>query len=215
MNARMSGWSTLRITIFAARRVLPPLLITPAKASNPFMKETGPEAVPPPASSSREERRVDKLLPVPDPYLNSIPSVLARVRIESIESSIELMKQAEHWGCASIRLRSEVAPLGAPAGQGVDDAADQPTNASLALGSVRRAAKVLRGHHVGREHRPGLGDFDVLLLKDGPSVLATDVRGAVFPGQLVRRVDARRGEIPGHDHSRRRSLASTRGLALF
>ena len=44
----MSGWSTLRMTILAARRVLPPDLMTPAKASKPRMKLSGPEAVPPP-----------------------------------------------------------------------------------------------------------------------------------------------------------------------
>src|SRR5258708_5513073 len=98
MNSATSGWSTLRITILAARRVLPPDLITPAKASKPFMNDTGPEAVPPPLSSSREERIGERLVPVPDPYLNSMPSVLARLRIESIESSTELMKHAEHWG---------------------------------------------------------------------------------------------------------------------
>ena len=42
----------------AARRVLPPDLMTPANASKPFMNETGPEAVPPPASSSL--RRADR-----------------------------------------------------------------------------------------------------------------------------------------------------------
>src|SRR5689334_12070760 len=101
MNSRMSGCSALRITIFAARRVLPPLLITPANASYPFMNDTGPDAVPPPASSSRDERIADRLLPVPEPNLNSIPSVLASVRIESIVSCTELMKQAEHCGAAS------------------------------------------------------------------------------------------------------------------
>src|SRR6266487_4388955 len=83
----------LRITILAARLVLPPLLMTPAKASYPFMKETGPDAVPPPASNSFDDRRGDRLVPVPEPYLKSIPSVLAKVRIESIVSSTELMKQ--------------------------------------------------------------------------------------------------------------------------
>src|ERR1700694_4752291 len=53
MNSTMSGWSTFRMTIFAARRVLPPDLITPAKASKPFMKLTGPEAMPPPGGVSR------------------------------------------------------------------------------------------------------------------------------------------------------------------
>src|ERR1051325_4211901 len=65
------------------------------------MNDTGPDAVPPPASSSRDERIADRLLPVPEPYLNSMPSVLASVRIESIVSWTELMKQAEHCGAFS------------------------------------------------------------------------------------------------------------------
>src|SRR6202521_3970592 len=98
MNSTISGWSTLRMTIFAARRVLPPDLMTPAKASKPFMKLSGPLAVPPPLRPSVEERRVDRLGPVPDPHLKSMPSVLARVRMESSESLTELMKHAEHCG---------------------------------------------------------------------------------------------------------------------
>src|SRR5205809_4693297 len=98
MNSSTSGWSMLRMTILAARRVLPPDLITPAKASKPFMKLSGPLAVPPPLSVSLDERRGERLVPVPDPHLKSIPSVLARVRMESSESCTELMKQAEHCG---------------------------------------------------------------------------------------------------------------------
>src|SRR2546428_9212737 len=101
MNSTMSGWLTLRITIFAARRVFPPDLITPAKASKPRMNDTGPEAVPPPERPSREERIGDRLLPVPDPHLNSMPSVFANSRIDDIVSSTELMKHAEHCGFAS------------------------------------------------------------------------------------------------------------------
>src|SRR3954471_1393512 len=101
MNSTMSGCSALRMTIFAARRVLPPDLITPANASYPFMNDTGPDAVPPPASSSFDERIGDRFVPVPDPYLNSIPSVRASERIESIVSCTELMKHAEHCGCVS------------------------------------------------------------------------------------------------------------------
>src|SRR5215208_1855655 len=100
-----------KITILAARRVLPPLLITPAKASKPFMKETGPEAVPPPASGSRADRKEERLLPVPEPYLNSMPSVFARVRIESIVSATELMKQAEHWGLVSMPTLNQTGEL--------------------------------------------------------------------------------------------------------
>src|ERR1041384_518670 len=101
MNSSMSGCSALRMTIFAARRVLPPDLMTPANASYPFMNDTGPDAVPPPASSSFDERIGDRFVPVPEPYLKSMPSVLASVRIESIVSSTELMKQAEHCGAFS------------------------------------------------------------------------------------------------------------------
>src|SRR5215470_2822656 len=101
MNSTMSGWLALRMTILAARRVLPPDLITPANASKPFIKETGPEAIPPPESCSLEERIGERLLPVPDPHLNSIPSVLARSRIDPMVSSTELMKHAEHCGLTS------------------------------------------------------------------------------------------------------------------
>src|ERR1700730_7026322 len=98
MKSTMSGWSTSRMTILAARRGLPPDLMTPANASSPFMKDTGPDAVPPPASNSLDDRIGDRFVPVPDPNLKSIPSVRASVRIESIVSCTELMKQAEHCG---------------------------------------------------------------------------------------------------------------------
>src|SRR5882762_3615002 len=98
MKSTISGWSILRMTILAARRVLPPDLITPAKASKPFMKLNGPLAVPPPLRPSVEERSGERLVPVPLPHLKSMPSVLAKVRMESSESFTELMKQAEHCG---------------------------------------------------------------------------------------------------------------------
>src|SRR3954465_8474405 len=101
MNSSMSGGSAFRMTILAARRVLPPDLMTPANASNPFMNDTGPDAVPPPASSSCDERIEERFEPVPDPNLKSIPSVFARPRIDSIVSCTALMKHAEHCGAAS------------------------------------------------------------------------------------------------------------------
>src|SRR6185503_8808675 len=66
------------------------------------MNETGPEAVPPPARGSRDERMEERFEPVPEPNLKSIPSVLARPRIDSMVSFTELMKQAEAWGCFSM-----------------------------------------------------------------------------------------------------------------
>src|SRR6202008_3342847 len=101
MNSTMSGWSALRITIFAARRVFPPDLITPANASYPFMNDTGPDAVPPLERPSLDDRSVERLEPVPEPHLNNRPSVRASSRMNSIVSSTELMKQAEHCGRSS------------------------------------------------------------------------------------------------------------------
>src|SRR5256714_3876745 len=94
-NSSMSGWSTSRMTIFAARRVAPPDLIVPALASAPRMKLTGPDAVPPLDSSSLDERMRDRLTPEPEPPLKINPSSLYQSRMESIESSTERMKQAE------------------------------------------------------------------------------------------------------------------------
>src|SRR5215207_8468698 len=99
MNSSMSGWLASRMTILAARRVLPPDLIVPADESAPRMKLTGPEAVPPPLSSSTDERMRERFTPAPDPPLKMIPSSRYQLRIESIESSTERMKQAEAcWG---------------------------------------------------------------------------------------------------------------------
>src|SRR3990167_1340037 len=93
MNWFTSGWSALRTTILAARRVLPPDLMTPAEASAARMKETGPEGVPPPARRSREERMFETFSPAPEPYLKIIPSLRYHSRIDSIVSSTERMKQ--------------------------------------------------------------------------------------------------------------------------
>src|ERR671913_993902 len=66
-NSSMSGWSTSRTTILAARRVAPPDLIVPALASAPRMKLTGPDAVPPLDSSSLLDRIRDRFTPAPEP----------------------------------------------------------------------------------------------------------------------------------------------------
>src|SRR5271170_1033419 len=101
-NSLISGCSAFSTTIFAARRVLPPDLITPADASAAFMKESGPEAVPPDESFSRCERRAERLTPEPEPPLKIIPSLRYQFRIESMLSSTLRMKQAEHCGLGSI-----------------------------------------------------------------------------------------------------------------
>src|SRR6266702_5361294 len=94
MNSTTSGWSTSRMTILAARRVAPPDVMVPALASAPRMKLTGPDAVPPDDSSSRQERIRDRLIPAPEPPLNIRPSSLYQSKIDSSESSTDRMKHA-------------------------------------------------------------------------------------------------------------------------
>ncbi len=67
--------------------------------------------MPPPDIFSLLDRRVERLEPAPEPNLNSIASVLARSMIELIESWTELMKQAEHCGCASTPTLNQTGEL--------------------------------------------------------------------------------------------------------
>src|SRR5213075_2152903 len=78
-----------------------PDLIVPAQASAPRMNETGPEAVPPLLSGSIEPRILERLMPDPEPPRKIRPSLVFQSRIESIVSSTERMKQAEHCGFSS------------------------------------------------------------------------------------------------------------------
>src|SRR5918994_1906596 len=84
------------MTILAARRVFPPDLMVPADASAPRMKLTGPDAVPPPASPSFEERILERFTPEPDPPLKIVPSSTYQFRIDDMWSSTARMKHAEH-----------------------------------------------------------------------------------------------------------------------
>src|ERR1700678_3388449 len=95
MKSSTSGWSASRMTIFAARRVLPPDLMVPAEASAPRMKLTGPDAVPPPRSPSLEDLILERLIPAPEPPLKILPSSTYQFNMESIESSTARMKHAE------------------------------------------------------------------------------------------------------------------------
>src|ERR1700722_556602 len=94
MKSSMSGWSTSRTTILAARRVAPPDLIVPADAAAPRMKETGPLAVPPELSSSLLDRMRDRLTPAPEPPRKISPSSLYQSRMDSMVSSTARMKHA-------------------------------------------------------------------------------------------------------------------------
>src|SRR6266550_8733779 len=72
--------------------------MVPAEASAPRMKLTGPEAVPPPASASFDERIRERLMPDPEPPLKIVPSSTYQLRIELIVSSTARMKHADPCG---------------------------------------------------------------------------------------------------------------------
>src|SRR2546423_7512467 len=65
------------------------------------MNDTGPDANPPFDNCSLEERSFERLRPDPEPPRKMIPSRRIQSRIDSIESSIERMKHAEHCGFSS------------------------------------------------------------------------------------------------------------------
>src|SRR5438034_3012367 len=102
MKSTTSGWSALSTTILAARRVLPPDLITPADASAAFMNESGPDAVPPDDNFSRHDLSALRFTPEPEPPLKIMPSLRYQPRIDSMLSSTFRMKHAEHCGRSSI-----------------------------------------------------------------------------------------------------------------
>ena len=82
-----------------------------------------------------------------------------------------------------------------PAGDGVDDAADELLDAALALGRADLAAEILGDDDVGRLLRPELRDLDVALLEDDLALLVADHRRADLPLDLVERIDAGQREI--------------------
>src|ERR1700759_1170519 len=110
-NSSMSGWSTSRTTILAARRVAPPDLIVPADAPAPRMNETGPLAVPPELSSSLLERIRLRLTPAPEPPRKIRPSSLYQSRMDSIVSSTARMKQALTCWLAAVPTLNQTGEL--------------------------------------------------------------------------------------------------------
>ena len=100
MNFSISGWSMSTITILAARRVVPPDLMAPAARSPILRKLMRPEERPPPESFSPSPRSLEKLDPVPEPYLNRRASRTHRSMMPpslTRSSWTPWMKQA--WGC--------------------------------------------------------------------------------------------------------------------
>ena len=69
--------------------------------------------MPPPDILALLDRMGDRFTPAPEPYLNSMASVLARSMIELMLSWTELMKHAEHCGFASIPTLNQTGELNA------------------------------------------------------------------------------------------------------
>ena len=91
------------MTIFAARRVVPPDLIAPAAESPIFRNDMSPEDFPPPESRSPSPRMAEKFDPVPEPYLKRRASRVHRSMIppsETRSSVTDWMKQAWAWTCS-------------------------------------------------------------------------------------------------------------------
>jgi len=94
--------------------------------------------------------------------------------------------------CGSVRLGPEMALLQTPVVEGIDHSRDDLPDADLARFVLSDPAEVLRRDHVGRQHGPALGDFDVLLLKDDLTGAIRDAGRTLFPRHLVE------GVLPGN-----------------
>ena len=91
------------VTIFAARLVVPPDLIAPAALSPIFRKLISPDDFPPPDSDSPDPLSLEKLDPVPDPYLNNLASRTQRSIMPpsfTKSSSTPWIKHACGCGCS-------------------------------------------------------------------------------------------------------------------
>ena len=127
-----------------------------------------------------------------------------RLRLEAdvepdrgVERRVLVDEDRLELGLEGVRLLvgREVAALAPPAADRVDDAADHLLDGALALGRGHAAAEVLLRDDVRCGLRPELRELDVLLL-EGRSVLAGDVRVAKLPLDRVERVDAGNREVP-------------------
>ena len=160
----------------------------------------------------------ERLMPDPEPPRKIIPSLVFQSRIDSIVSSTERMKQAEHCGCllephvephravegrllveqdvgqlglegVGVLVGGEVAALAAPAGDRPGDPGDHLLHRALALRRAELAAEVLLGDDVGRVLGPALRELDLALLERGAFGIADD-GVAELPLDLVEGVDA-------------------------
>ena len=232
----MSGWSASRITIFAARRVLPPDLIVPAEASAPRMKLTGPDAVPPPLSHSALERMCDRLVPAPDPPLKMIPSCAvpledrvhrvvdpedeARRRLlrNPLDADVEPDRAVERRPLRDehvlqlvgergcLGVVGEVAALDPPAGDRVDHPVDDLAERRLALSAPSVPRKYFWATMLVAFCDQSAGNSTSAARRPPCRRAVGDASVATLPEHLVVRVDPLRGEQPADADAMRPGL---------
>ncbi len=165
------------------------------------MKLTGPDAVPPPSSSSTRRadlRQVDTgtgaaleddallAVPVEDRahlVVDRQDEAGARLLRDVLDADVEPHRAVERGALRDedvlqlvaeglgLVLVGEVVALAAPLDDRVDDPVDHLAQRVLALGRAERAAEVLLGDDVGGVDRPGRGELDVELLERDRAVL--------------------------------------------
>jgi hypothetical protein len=94
-----------------------------------------------------------------------------------------------------VRITGKVALDARPAGNRLDDAADQLLDAALAAGRPDGPAKILGYDDVGRLLRPEARDFHIALLEDGFAAFVGDHGGSQVPLDLIERIHALLREI--------------------
>src|SRR5436305_860264 len=95
------------MTIFAARRVVPPDFTAEAARSLILRKLMTPEATPPPETFSPSARRELKFVPVPEPYLKMRASRVTRSKMPPSFSMSSLTDSIEQ-ACVCVFLGKDV-----------------------------------------------------------------------------------------------------------
>ena len=130
----------------------------------------------------------------PDPSASSAPSDSGSSRSQpTLNHTGELkatfcvssMCASSSWKIAASSARGEVAAGHAPVANRLRHAAHQLAHARLALRRADLPMQILRGHDVGRRHRPVDRHLHVLLLEDRVALAVGDQSRAPFPLHFV------------------------------
>jgi len=177
------------------------------------MKDTGPEAVPPPESFSRLDLRREKLLPVPEPYLkpfrahqlqDAFHAVLdavdetGRALRPRFHAHIEPDRRVEGHLLADQEMDKfmpegglgfgggEIPAHAAPTRYRIRDPADQLLERILPIRAM--AVEIFGGDDLSRRQGPGLREFHALLFEYDLALLILDDGIPALPFRILERV---------------------------